>query len=51
MLRIFSDWKQRRQYRALSEQLTVLSSEVCRDIGIRRDDIETLRRGKDPWRD
>jgi uncharacterized protein YjiS (DUF1127 family) len=51
MIRILSKWQQRRRYRALSKQLAVLSGELCRDVGIRRDDIETLRRGKNPWRD
>lgn len=51
MIQIFSEWQQRRRFRALSNKLAVLSGELLRDVGIRRDDIETLRRGRNPWLD
>jgi uncharacterized protein YjiS (DUF1127 family) len=51
MIRIFSEWQQRRRYRALSDKLAVLSGELLRDVGIRSNDIDTLRRGRNPWSD
>ncbi len=51
MIRILNEWQERRRYRALSNQLAVLNGELLRDVGVRFDDVETLRRGKNPWRD
>lgn len=51
MIRFFSDWQQRRQHRATASKLAALNSKLLRDVGVRCDDIETLRRGHNPWLD
>jgi uncharacterized protein YjiS (DUF1127 family) len=49
MIKAISLWRQKRRYRALYRQLSDLDTSVLADVGVKQDDLETLRRGHSPW--
>lgn len=51
MFKMLDQWRERRRYRAMYHQLSTLSDQTLNDVGLKRDDVETLRRGKSPWGD
>lgn len=48
MFKMLGQWRERRRYRAMYYQLSTLSDQTLNDVGLKRDDVETLRRGKSP---
>lgn len=49
MIKVLSNWRKRRSYRALHRQLCGLDGSVLADVGLKIDDLEVLRRGRSPW--
>ncbi len=46
MLRVLDAWREKRHQRAAYHQLSGLSANLLADIGLTRDDLEDLRRGR-----
>lgn len=49
MLRALGTWRRKRTYRALYHQLSGLDENLLSDVGLKKDDLEVLRRGFSPW--
>lgn len=46
MLGIIDSWREKRHQRAAYNQLSGLSASLLADIGLTRDDLDDLRRGR-----
>jgi uncharacterized protein YjiS (DUF1127 family) len=46
MLKVFDTWREKRNQRAAYRQLSGLGANLLADIGLTRDDLEDLRRGR-----
>jgi uncharacterized protein YjiS (DUF1127 family) len=44
-------WREKRRYHHAYRQLSRLNDQLLSDVGLTRDDLETLRKGHAPWLD